>query len=644
MDMCLSVLPEMKDLAKYERQIMDKKISPCHLICLYKNMKQISQFFSLCKKDKIINQYFMGKLGISSMDCIEQHAQCVIEFIEKHIDVDIAEKVDVRMNIGKAMNDFEVSFFLPNVSAKLDMITNLYNKTTNKLEAIRAYLCEKVKNDPKQKRAISTDPVILHETDKGGIFNLITTQRRTQILEALYPETGKIETLSYISGTKTKIFDFPVGKKVFQYSKQGASSDKYSISNSQINELCSQKTISKSEMKTTISDVYMEFLEQFGQLQSSVDSVIQFITTIDMIFSKTQLALKYGYCKPQFGIPIDTMDFTDQNNIKNKTKAFVQCGSLRHPLIEQLQTDTNYVPNDLQIGINSNANNSANKNYSGILLYGTNMAGKTSFIKSLGIAVIMAQAGLYVPASEFVYMPYQYIFTRILGNDNLFKGQSTFATEMIELRTILRLANTNSLVIGDELCSGTETASAVGIFMAGIKRLYEIDCSFIFATHLHEIVEFEEFSLMSAVRFCHMKVHYNREKDELIYDRKICEGSGETMYGLEVCKYLKLPTDFIESSYAYRKKFIENSECFRQEPDILLLKPSRYNSQKLKGIVCENCGLKISTEIHHIVEQHTANQNGLVISKKEKVPIHKNKKANLKALCESCHLKEHHSI
>ena len=64
----------------------------------------------------------------------------------------------------------------------------------------------------------------------------------------------------------------------------------------------------------------------------------------------------------------------------------------------------------------------------------------------------MAQSGLYVPCSEFTYYPYNYLFTRILGNDNIFKGLSTFAVEMSELRTILKNANDNSIILGDELC------------------------------------------------------------------------------------------------------------------------------------------------------------------------------------------------
>ena len=135
---------------------------------------------------------------------------------------------------------------------------------------------------------------------------------------------------------------------------------------------------------------------------------------------------------------------------------------MRHCLIEQIQTDEIYVPNDINFGTNGS---------NGILLYGTNAVGKTSLIRAIGVCIIMAQSGMYVPCSSFVYKPYTAIFSRILGNDNIFKGLSTFAVEMSELRVILRLADENSLILGDELCSGTEMESALSIFVAGLMEL-----------------------------------------------------------------------------------------------------------------------------------------------------------------------------
>ena len=128
-------------------------------------------------------------------------------------------------------------------------------------------------------------------------------------------------------------------------------------------------------------------------------------------------------------------------------------------LIEQLLSDQIYITNDIEF----------NDSQLGMLLYGTNAVGKTSCIRAIGMIIIMAQAGLFVPATTFTYSIYNKLFTRILGNDNLFKGLSTFAVEMIELRSILKMADNNSLVLGDELCSGTESTSALSIFTAGVK-------------------------------------------------------------------------------------------------------------------------------------------------------------------------------
>jgi DNA mismatch repair protein MutS len=265
-----------------------------------------------------------------------------------------------------------------------------------------------------------------------------------------------------------------------------------------------------------------------------------------------------------------------------------------------------------------------------MLLYGTNAVGKTSIIRALGIAVIMAQSGMFVPCETFVYSPYRSIFTRILGNDNLFKGLSTFAVEMSELRVILNYADKNSLVLGDELCSGTETESALSIFVAGILDLHEKGASFIFATHFHEIVGYEEIKAMNGLKICHMSVFYDSSNDCLVYDRKLKEGAGTRMYGLEVCKSLYLPAGFMEKAYEIRNKY---------HPDVvggLSHTTTTYNAKKVRGM-CEMCKSEIGEETHHLLEQNMADANGFIGH------VHKNHPANLMSLCEKCHLKMHHS-
>ena len=94
---------------------------------------------------------------------------------------------------------------------------------------------------------------------------------------------------------------------------------------------------------------------------------------------------------------------------------------IRHPIVEKIQTDVEYIPNDIELSED------------GILLYGTNACGKSTLMKSVGLSIVMAQSGFFVPCESFVYYPYTQIFTRILNNDNMFKGKSSFAVEMSEL-------------------------------------------------------------------------------------------------------------------------------------------------------------------------------------------------------------------
>jgi DNA mismatch repair protein MutS len=200
---------------------------------------------------------------------------------------------------------------------------------------------------------------------------------------------------------------------------------------------------------------------------------------------------------------------------------------------------------------------------------------------------------------------------------------------MYELRTILRLGDANSLVLGDELCSGTESTSAISIFVAGIETLQKRGCSFIFATHLHEIVGYQEIAELPTVKQMHMAVVYDREKDTLIYDRKLREGAGTSSYGLEVCKSLQLPDDFLKRAQEIRVKYRP------EQGGILSLKTSHFNSKKLMGL-CEKCGETMGTEVHHLQQQRDANQDGIIFGK-EGTPFHKNHPANLMTVCEKCH-------
>ena len=158
-----------------------------------------------------------------------------------------------------------------------------------------------------------------------------------------------------------------------------------------------------------------------------------------------------------------------------------------------------------------------------------------------------------------------------------------------------------------------------------------INSSFIFATHLHEIVDYEE---ITDVNIKHMAVIFDREKDMLIYDRKLKDGPGTNMYGLEVCKSLNLPEDFLNTALEIRMKYHPDTDS------ILSLKTSHFNSKKIMNL-CEKCGKNTGTEVHHLQHQINANENNIING--EGTSFHKNHPANLLTLCEDCHHEFHRS-
>ena len=582
----------IKDLTKWGRQIYLKKVSPKYFVQLYENLGIIADIFTfLEKEDTVFLSYFLDKERKGRE--IALFCEKIRTFIFSNLDLDLSKEID-------SLQGFETNFILSGVDSELDKKSELLNSSQVKLELIRDYLNTLVVLE--EKKSKTTDFIKIYETEKNN-YSLITTSRRCKLLEDALPEK---EIIIYLKDNNKLEFEFKVSKKLFEFRKQSASN--HSIHHNEINTLCKNITIMKVSMKDVITKVYVNFMKEMESFQEELENIGNFIALLDVVYCKATIASKYHYCKPQFDLTAE--------------KSFFSVEGVRHCIIEQLLQNEVYTTNDIQLG----------KENQGTLLYGTNAVGKTSFIRSIGIAVIMAQAGLYVPASKFIYKPYQYIFTRILGNDNLFKGLSTFAVEMSELRTILRLADKNSLILGDELCSGTENMSAISIFVAGIQKLYELESSFIFATHLHEIVDYSEIKELKKMSLKHMSVIYNREKDMLIYSRKLEDGPGNSMYGLEVCKSLSLPDDFLNRAYEIRQKY------HPLDKSMLSLRTSHFNSKKIMSL-CEKCGINIGTEVHHLQHQSEAS-NGMISGKDGQI-THLHSLANLVTLCDKCHTEFH---
>jgi DNA mismatch repair protein MutS len=513
------------------------------------------------------------------------------------------------------------NFSIENLSFINKLINNeLDNKIKNcmdskeKLETIRAYFENIIKDFEKSTKVNKNHELIkIHETPKSDPM-LLGTKRRISLLKNHLDKLKDTNIiLKYTSKYNNEEEEFKLNIESLDYKPHGGNASNSIIISPEINKLTHTIQNARDLLINVIITVFKDIINEFRKLLINkenndeflfIDNLINLTKECDMIQCKAFLAIKNNYCKPQ---------------IIESEESFVEVEKIRHCLIEQLNSQEVYVSNDFDLGLTQK----------GILLYGTNAVGKTSIIKSIGISIIMAQSGFFVPCESFRYSPYKYLFTRILGNDNIFKGLSTFAVEMSELRTILKFAQKNSLILGDELCSGTESSSALSIFTAGLEKLHEIGCSFIFATHFHEIVKYEEIQNLENLKLYHMTVFYDASLKKLIYDRKLRLGPGDNMYGLEVCKSLDLPIEFLDRAHSLRNKY-------QNELSILEQKTSKYNGDKIKGM-CEICKINMGTEVHHL--QHRKNAKSGIINKEFKV----NHKANLINICERCHDKIHKS-
>jgi len=595
-------LSNMKDIEKLRRKLIMKKITPKDFCQLNENIKTIISLYKVCKKDKKLVDYFENNTDVKKFNNIETISREINSLIDSTFDIDRAKFIDDVSQERLGNIDIQKILY---INLKLDNQIDKYYKLSlesgKQLEAIREYLSNLIKQN--EKNAKTTEFVKIHETAKNDATLQATKRRITFLKKALEEDIKKNSeiTLRYYSNFSNSEQEFQFNISDIDYCATTGNQSTMIITNQQIRKMCTLINTAKNDLISALELYYYKFIDSFSNI--NLNYIISFVIQLDILQSKCYLAKEFNYKKPI---------------VKESNKSYVNFTGLRHALIEHINTKEIYVTNSLDLSDETN----------GILLYGTNAVGKTSFIKAIGIAIIMAQAGLYVPADSFIFFPYNTLFTRILGHDNIFKGLSTFAVEMIELRTILQLADTNSLILGDELCSGTESDSALSIFVTGLEVLHKRECTFLFATHFHEIVNYEEVKNLDKMKMYHMSVIYDKSTNKLVYDRKLKLGAGESMYGLEVCKSLDLDDNFLVRAHDLRMKY---NKVYK---NILNQSTSKYNSNKIKGGLCEKCKKKMATEIHHLDYQKNA-VNGFINT--NDTNFHKDHSANLINICEDCH-------
>ena len=296
----------------------------------------------------------------------------------------------------------------------------------------------------------------------------------------------------------------------------------------------------EEKIKSLEYEIFVKIRQIIYNNIDRIQNVARIIANIDVFTSFATVAHINNYVKP---------------NINTESKLDIKNG--RHPVIESIVGEENFVPNDTYLNSGENIIN---------IITGPNMAGKSTYMRQTAIICLMAHIGSFVPA-DYANIPIcDRIFTRVGASDDLSQGQSTFMVEMSEVSHILKNATDKSLVILDEIGRGTSTYDGISLAWSIVEYIEKhIKCKTLFATHYHELTELEN-------EFEEVKNYSIAVKDDgenIIFLRKIIDQAADKSYGIYVAKLAKLPDEVINRS----------SEILRD-----LEKNHIYNGYAINGI------------------------------------------------------------
>jgi len=564
-------------------------------------------FYVLDESYRIIIN-LLGMVGKHPKLLLTLKNKSILEVLHEFID-EYDKTFNIPIMNKYMLNDITSSVFNKGIYKDIDIIQDKIDVYEHFMDDLIIKLNEYIKDDGRKKKSKAksnnTDSdeeqdtkslMKLEYNERDNYFILITKRRGDLLKQALENvKTIKINDTFSIS-TKNLVYK-PLPKAT-----------SYKIFVDVLDDNAEKLIVLRDKIKKIIKVHYVDkLLELSKKYKSLFNDLVYFVSYIDFLTSGANTAKSYNYCKP---------------SIIQHDKSFLEAIQLRHPIVERINIDTQYIPTNVSLGKND---------LDGILLFGINSVGKTTIMKAIGLSIILAQSGLYVPAQEFNYYPYKSLFTRITGVDNMFKGLSTFDLELTELSSILKRSDKNTLVIADEIAHGTEHLSQQIITLSTIIHLSETKTSFITATHLHEIVDTIWLNSLNNVKCYHLHVSYNEKANTLIYDRQLALGSGENFYGLHIAKYVINDENFI--------KLANNIKNEISSKTLISEKTSNYNSNiyMTKCMICSKIPLEneLPLETHHIEFQSKCDKNGFTENKPH---IKKNDKVNLCVLCHDCHV------
>jgi DNA mismatch repair protein MutS len=282
------------------------------------------------------------------------------------------------------------------------------------------------------------------------------------------------------------------------------------------------KILSADERRVAVElSLFTALRDEVGAEAQRLFALAARVATADVLAALAEQAHRQGYARP----------LVDDSEV-------IELHDSRHAVVERLAAAGGFVPNDVRLDTEREQL---------LLVTGPNMAGKSTLIRQVALAAVMAQMGGFVPARSARLGLVDRLFTRVGAGDNLARGESTFLVEMRETAHILRHATRKSLIILDEIGRGTSTYDGVSIAWAVAEHLHDhLGARALFATHYHELCALAE----SHPRVRNVSVAAREWKGEVVFLRKLVEGGASRSFGIEVARLAGLPAEVVDRARA----------------------------------------------------------------------------------------------
>lgn len=477
--------------------------------------------------DKKINSRLKSVAGFVNN---KQALSAVIDILKSASDI---ERIIGKVNRSKAT---------PKEILALGYSLNLIPELTKQLNKTRNTALKNIRNGFTDTRSIvrviseTLDTNAPHQIKQGNVIATGIDKNLDELRDLATGGKKWITEFQEIERKKTGIPSLKVGfNRVFGYYIEVTKTHQERVPESYIrrqtlvgSERYITPELKEYEEKILSAESEIEEIEQriFDTLCENILKDVQSIQTnahifnlIDVLSNFAQLAIKNSYCQPIL-VKEPVINIEDG----------------RHPVVEKLMPATErFVPNDLKINTNKNQIQ---------LITGPNMAGKSTYLRQIGLLVVMAQIGSFIPAKSAKIGIVDKLFTRVGASDNLAGGESTFLVEMNEAANILNNATRQSLILLDEIGRGTATYDGLALAWAIIEYLHnnpKVAARTLFATHFHELTDLEK--TLDRLENRHTAVE--EFGDRIIFLRKVISGTGDKSYGIQVAKMAGLPEKII---------------------------------------------------------------------------------------------------